>query len=62
MAKDESKMKVKIVKNGPYVVSGNVPLAEKIIVPNGKGYIYEDGDELPQYESYALCRCGETKN
>jgi CDGSH-type Zn-finger protein len=58
----KKKVKIKILKNGPYVVSGNVPLVEKIITPKGKGYIFTDGIELPQSEQYELCRCGRTKN
>jgi CDGSH-type Zn-finger protein len=54
--------KIKITKDGPYLVSGNVPLTEKIIVPQGNGYVYQEGRELPQEESYALCRCGHSTN
>ncbi len=48
------------MEDGPYIVTGNVPLSEKIIVPKGKGYVYEEGRTLPQSESYALCRCGKS--
>lgn len=58
----EKQLKIKIVKNGPYLVSGNVPLSEKIITPEGKQYRYEEGRKLPQAETYALCRCGHSKN
>jgi len=54
--------KIKIAHNGPYIVSGGVPLFEKIIVPNGQQREYIDGRALPQAETYALCRCGKTKN
>ena len=56
------KCKIKIIKDGPYYVTGNVPLSEKIIVPEGKGYVYKEGRELPQAEEYYLCRCGKSKN
>ncbi|MEI6132130.1 MAG: CDGSH iron-sulfur domain-containing protein [Bacillota bacterium] len=55
-------MKIKITKNGPYIVSGGIPLSEKIITPKGSGYVYEDGVKLPQNENYSLCRCGASKN
>lgn len=58
---NQKKPHIKILKNGPYLVSGNVPLSEKIIVPQGDGYIYQEGRALSQRESYALCRCGKTK-
>lgn len=52
---------IRILKNGPYLVTGGVPLSEKIIVPVGEGYVYQEGRPLPQQESYILCRCGKTK-
>lgn len=55
-------MKIKILKNGPYMVTGNVPLSETIIVPKGKGYEYKEGCTFPEKEQYALCRCGKSKN
>lgn len=56
------KVKIKIQKNGPYIVSGNVKLDEQIIVPKGKGYEFVAGRTLPQSEQYELCRCGKSKN
>ena len=55
-------MKIKILKDGPYIVSGNVKLSEKIISPKGKGYEFKDGRDLPQQAIYSLCRCGKSKN
>lgn len=55
-------MKIKIVKSGPYIVTGSIPLKEKIITPEGKGYKLTEGRELPQAETYSLCRCGHSKN
>jgi CDGSH-type Zn-finger protein len=51
-------MKIKVQENGPYLVTGNVPISEWIIVPNGKAYVFKEGRKLPQMESYSLCRCG----
>lgn len=53
--------KIKIVRNGPYIVSGNVPLFEKVITSRRNGYIMADGRTLPQAKVYSLCRCGKTK-
>jgi CDGSH-type Zn-finger protein len=53
--------RIRILKDGPYIVSGFVPLSEKVIVPKGDGYVYEEGRELPQKATYSLCRCGKTK-
>lgn len=57
----EKKARIKILKNGPYVVKGNIPLKEGIITPKGKSYVWEEGRPLPQAEQYLLCRCGATK-
>ena len=54
--------KIKILKDGPYIVTGGVPIYEKIITPKGRGYEWRDGRILPQAEQYALCRCGNSKN
>lgn len=56
------KPKIKITKAGPYIVTGNVKLSEKIIVPEGHKYKLKEGRDLPQAETYALCRCGRSKN
>ncbi len=60
--KKGSSYKIRITRNGPYVVTGGVPLDEKIIVPQGREYEYQEGRALPQAETYALCRCGKSKN
>lgn len=59
---DKPKMKIKITSGGPYIVTGGVPLSEKRIEPQGKTYVYAEGQPLPQNETYALCRCGHSKN
>ena len=58
----EKKRWIKISKNGPYLVYGNIPLAEKIIVPKGRTYEFKEGRALPQSDEYALCRCGQSQN
>jgi CDGSH-type Zn-finger protein len=56
--------KVQISKNGPYLVSGNLPLSKTIIGTNEKGESIKwgQGQNYPAQEQYALCRCGESKN
>jgi len=61
MSNDKNQYRIKIIKNGPYFVSGGVPLLEKIIVPKGNEYEYTEGRKLPQAEEYSLCRCGKSK-
>ncbi|WP_407308068.1 CDGSH iron-sulfur domain-containing protein [Desulfosporosinus sp. SB140] len=62
MTFDNQKCKIKIVRNGPYLVTGNVPLSEKIIEPKGKSYEYEMGHSFHEAKEYALCRCGKSEN
>ncbi len=62
MSSEKTRYKIKIMKDGPYIVTGGLPLYEKLIVPKGGEYKFEPGRPLPQSESYALCRCGKSKN
>ena len=55
-------MRIKIIENGPYLVSGAIPIKEMIITPEGHHYVLKEGRALPQAETYALCRCGCSKN
>jgi len=59
---NEKKHRIIITKNGPYIVSGNVPLEEKIITGGKDGNEYKVGRKFPEVEQYALCRCGHSKN
>jgi CDGSH-type Zn-finger protein len=56
--------RVKVTVNGPYLVSGGVPLAEQIICvdPNGEPHGWKEGRSYPAQDSYALCRCGHSAN
>ena len=54
--------KIKIVKNGLYIVTGNIPLEELIIRKGKDDNYYEKGKTFEQNETYALCRCGYSKN
>ena len=55
-------MGIRITEDGPYIVTGGVPIYEKRIVKRDGVYVWEDGRELPQAEVYALCRCGKSGN
>lgn len=57
-----SHKKIAISKNGPYIVSGDIPLAFQTIRTNKKGestYGVE-GETLSAFAQYALCPCGES--
>ncbi|HZS37904.1 MAG TPA: CDGSH iron-sulfur domain-containing protein [Polyangia bacterium] len=57
-----STFKVTVMKDGPYVVSGGVPLAKQHIVTNAEGESldWREGDKFPDAAQYALCRCGHS--
>jgi len=56
--------KIAVTKNGPYIVTGGLPLAKEIIVTDrdGNPLKYAKGDKYPSQKSYALCRCGRSEN
>jgi CDGSH-type Zn-finger protein len=56
--------KVTVTKNGPYIVSGKLPLAKEIIVvgKEGEPETWKTGEKYPLEENCALCRCGASKN
>jgi CDGSH-type Zn-finger protein len=55
---------IKISKNGPYIVSGKIPIIESMINCDSKGIPidWKLGNEYPVMEKCALCRCGQSKN
>lgn len=55
-------VKIEVSKNGPYLVSGDLPLSEQWIVTNADGdsLEYREGKKFPASPSYALCRCGQS--
>jgi CDGSH-type Zn-finger protein len=56
--------KVKITKDGPYLVTGGVPLSEQSICvdKDGQCHGWKEGKKYPTQETYALCRCGQSGN
>ncbi len=60
----ESNQKVKVTENGPYLVTGSVPLSEQIIQVDSDGecHGWQEGKKYPEQGSYKLCRCGKSVN
>ncbi len=60
---EKSEAKVLISKNGPYIISGGLPLEKEIIVPDAEGIpvSWKKGESFPLKENYSLCRCGASK-
>ncbi len=54
--------RIRICADGPYIVSGGVPLAEQIIVcdDGGESVEWREGARYPDKEAYSLCRCGKS--
>ena len=55
-----SEMKIVVSRNGPFMVSGKVPLAIWSIIPGRDGIPWEwkEGRKFETEEEYSLCRCG----
>jgi len=64
MFKTKKNPSVTIIKNGPYLVSGNLPLTKEIarVGKSGEPETWKKGEKFPLKESYALCRCGQSSN
>lgn len=66
--REEIKMKsdkrIKIIKNGPYLVKGGIPLYQQIIITDDAGHTKELVEEKKYTtpDTYSLCRCGQSKN
>jgi CDGSH-type Zn-finger protein len=55
---------IRIMKNGPYIVSGGIPLSVQIKVCHTRGEPVEwhEGKQYPVEDTYVLCRCGRSHN
>ena len=56
--------KVVVATNGPYLVTGSIPLSKQTIGTDAQGgsETWSESDAYPVQASYALCRCGRSKN
>jgi CDGSH-type Zn-finger protein len=57
------KGKITVLKNGPYLVSGSLPLGKEIseVGKEGEPERWVKGAQYPDRKDYALCRCGQSK-
>jgi len=64
MSQTSPAQRVAITKNGPFLVSGGLPLSEQWIVVNkeGESLEYREGTKYATSAEYALCRCGQSNN
>jgi CDGSH-type Zn-finger protein len=60
----EGEYRIKVTKDGPYLVSGGVPLSEQKICVDSDNecHGWEEGQSYPAEKSYALCRCGHSQH
>jgi len=60
----DKKFRVKVTKDGPYIVTGGVPLAQGIVTlgSDQEPERWEKGPGYPEQASYALCRRGASQN
>jgi CDGSH-type Zn-finger protein len=56
--------KIKVTENGPYIITGGVPLTTQKIVLDAEGQSLEwrETRRYPEKQVYSLCRCGESSN
>jgi CDGSH-type Zn-finger protein len=64
MSNKNDKMKIKVNEDGPYTISGGVPMSDQILVPDAEGLSvrWHKGKEYPIQKKYDMCRCGHSKN
>jgi CDGSH-type Zn-finger protein len=63
MSEPRTKARIVVSKEGPYLVTGGVPLAEQVIGTDAEGgsETWEQGKAYETQDSYALCRCGRSR-
>ena len=67
MSADRSKIagsRITVSENGPYLVTGDMPVAEQHIEINaaGESIEWKEGKRFPHEGTFKLCRCGTSKN
>jgi len=60
---DSDDMQITVTQNGPYRVTGSVPLVPRTIVTDDEGFSVEwgEGEPYTTEAAYDLCRCGASK-
>jgi CDGSH-type Zn-finger protein len=63
-SKANDNFRVRVLKNGPYLVSGNIPLIKMTIQCDNEGIPAKwlIGQKMQTSETYSLCRCGQSNN
>lgn len=60
----QNKCKIRVSKNGPYIVTARVPVTQQIIDVDKEGIPtqWRQGNTYQTREQCTLCRCGQSKN
>lgn len=63
MTSEKSNVRVTVSESGPYMVTGDIPLAKQTITTNAEGgsEAWQEGSAVAHRETYALCRCGASR-
>jgi len=62
--KNDDRKKIKVLMDGPLLVTGNLPLDKEVMVigADNEPERWERKVVYPTGETYALCRCGASEN
>lgn len=63
MANDSEEQKITVQLDGPYEITGNIPLVSKsqVVSEYGEPLNWNKEGDLDTQKSYFLCRCGQSK-
>jgi len=63
MPSEKTTLRVTVTENGPYLVTGDIPLAKQTIATDAEGgsETWQEGAPVAHRASYALCRCGASR-
>ncbi len=63
-AQPKNVAKIKVSKDGPYLIYGGIPIQKQVILADSDGTAteWQPSTKYPLQEKCALCRCGQSKN
>src|SRR3984957_14849489 len=64
MSNAKTEGRVTVIQDGPYIVTGNIPLTKETIAANADSdsESWKEGHRFPTREKYSLCRCGQSSS
>ena len=63
-AQPKSEPKIKVSKDGPYLIYGEIPIQKHVIIAESDGTAteWQPSTKYPPQKICSLCRCGQSKN